>query len=153
MDSCGEKGHEGCALDYEECACFIIHYRSVSSRWLPQSHLYIPYVKKSAQENVFPIIHSPTPPKIWTIPPKKINTGLHVFYKLLVSFLPFMMNEEKRKDNSYTMAAPWPPAPLQPIMIQAFEVEAIKKPSKEMGVGLPSFLLRFPETRGFLGLR
>lgn len=40
--------------------------------------IYIPYVKKSAHEKVFPMIHSPTPPKIWTMPPKKMNTGLYI---------------------------------------------------------------------------
>lgn len=38
----------------------------------------IPYVKNKAQENVFPRIHSPTAPKIWTMPPKKMKTGLAV---------------------------------------------------------------------------
>lgn len=50
--------------------------------------VYIPYVKKSAHENVFPIIHSPTPPKIWTIPPKKMNTGLYIVNR-------FIMNHER----------------------------------------------------------
>lgn len=38
----------------------------------------IPYVKNRAQEKVFPRIHSPTAPKIWTMPPKKMKTGLAV---------------------------------------------------------------------------
>lgn len=38
--------------------------------------IYVPYVKKRTDEKVLPRIHSPVPPMICSIPPKKVKTGL-----------------------------------------------------------------------------
>lgn len=55
--------------------------------------------------------------------------------------------------ETYMIAPPWPPAPRQPMKIMALGVAASRKPSSEIGVGLPNFLLRLRDVAGCLGLR
>lgn len=81
-------------------------------------------------------------PRIWTRPPNQIYTGLT---RLVQSY--------KHNDRTYIMAPPWPPELLHPIIIIAFGIEATKKPSREIGVGLPNFLLNLLVARGLFGFR
>lgn len=94
MDSRSEEGHEGCALDYEECACTIVQYILVSNIWPLQSLVHTvckeECTRKSIPDNPFP-----NTAKELNHSTKEDKHGAVCICELLVSFWPYMKKGER----------------------------------------------------------